>query len=137
MPSKDSCTPQVIRALDKEGWGVVKEQYTVALEEHLIFADLLLQRGQAPLSQRMIILEVKCFTAPSGLSEFYQAMGQYVVYRNALSLTGQTLELYLVVPKGVYDDLFHWPHVRASVLEVKMKIVVVNLTEEQVVEWIH
>jgi hypothetical protein len=126
-----------MRALDKEGWGVVKEQYTVAIEEHVIFADLLLQRGQSPLSQQMIILEVKCFSAASGLSEFYQALGQYLVYRNALRLTEQALSLYLVVPQEVYDDLFQWPHVQASVLEAKMKLVVINLSEERIVEWIH
>ncbi len=138
MPNTDSCEPQVIRALDKAGWGVIKKTYAIMLgaDRGFIFADLQVRRRRS--RQQAIIVEVKCFSDRAArLSEFYRAVGQYIVYRNGLRLDGFKGEIYLAMPIEIYEDLIQLAPVRDAINEVKMKLILIDIETETMIAWIN
>jgi hypothetical protein len=65
----------------------------------------------------IIVVEVKCFDSTrTQLDEFYQAVGQYVSYRNALTINDMHLPVYLSVPLSVYVTFFQIPLIAAVIL---------------------
>lgn len=136
MPAIDSCEPQVIRALAKAGWQVVNSPVTIRLGDKggFAFADLLLQHETD--QRQAIIVEVKCFpTTRSPLDEMYHAIGQYLVYRSALRLSGLNLPLYLSLPHHVLDMLDERPAVLNALQDATIETVVVDLSREVIVSW--
>jgi hypothetical protein len=137
MPAIDVCEPAVIRALEKAGWVVTNRPFYIRFQEpksDYIFADLRLQ--QIDSEKTIIVAEVKCFEQ-SLLDEFYRAVGQYILYRQALCLQRIDAPIYLAVPLTVYETFFQKPVIAASVTDVQMKVIVVNLEKEEVARWIH
>lgn len=45
MPAIDTCQPQVIRALEKDGWRVRQSPFHLADEKRSIFVDALLTKA--------------------------------------------------------------------------------------------
>lgn len=137
MPAIDSCEPQIVTALQKEGWQVKNRHYSIAVEERLIFADLRLQRHHRDETY-LIVIEVKCFAdEKTQLGEFYGVVGQYLAYRQALAITQQDVPIYLATPLTAYQTLFQRRLMQAVIAEVKIKLVVVDLEIEEVALWIH
>jgi hypothetical protein len=137
MPAIDRCEPQVIRALEKSGWVVSHQSYGLKVgsgkEKSYVFADLRLIQGE----EEIIIVEVKCFADPRfQMDDLYQSIGQCVVYRNALRLNKIEAQLYLAVSEAVYQTFFQKPLVRAALADAAMKIVVVDLSKEEIRSWI-
>jgi hypothetical protein len=138
VPALDNCEPQIIRALDKDGWLVIDHPLTIrnALGRNHVYADLRLR--QTNTGQQIIVVEVKCFPdARSVLEEFYHAIGQYQVYRNALELNQMDVPLYLAVPLPVYADFFQRTLIQKTLGEVKVKLLVVDLENEVIVQWVN
>lgn len=138
MPAIDICEPAVIRALEKAGWMVLDQPYSIRFDESrldYVFADLRLRHNDP--DQTIIVVEVKCFAVGrSFLDEFYHATGQYIVYRNALKIRGIDLPVYLAVPLRAYKGFFQKRLIQSAIDDVRAKIVVVDLDAEEVAQWI-
>jgi hypothetical protein len=136
MPAVDQCEPQVIRALDKAGWRVVIQHLAIRLEgKRLVYADLEIHHKSD--QRELLIVEVKCFPdTRSALDEYYHAVGQYMLYRNALRLAGDLSLLYLAIPITIYSTLFHSAAVQATLQEAKIKLIVIDLDREEIVLWL-
>lgn len=136
MPAIDQCEPNVIRALEKLGWRVTHQPFPIRLsKDEGVYADLRLRSldGQ----QSIIIVEVKCFSEKrSVLDEFYHAVGQYLVYREALQLRNLPVPLYLSVPRNIYDTFFRRRMVQAVLKNANIMIMVVDIELEEVIQWI-
>lgn len=136
MAAKDHCQPQIVKALQKAGWHVEKEQMMIDYSEERapLWADLRLSKHAS--NQEIIIVEVKCFQDErSYLSDLYQAIGQYQVYRTALDLRGQLAPLYLAIPQPIFEGLLAEPALRATLDRATIQLIVVELTQEEVVTW--
>jgi hypothetical protein len=134
----DACEPQVIRALEKDGWQILAKPYVFRLVGRNLFADMSLQRVKEGQIERAIILEVKCFTNPQAdLSELYTAVGQYEAYRSALILEKDTTPIYLSIPLNAYERLIQEPIVPAIFQVAGIKLVVVDIETEEVVQWLN
>lgn len=136
MPAIDQCEPQVIRALQKQGWIVTRRPFAIRLGKgESIYADLRLVSAQ---DQRVIIVvEVKCFSEKrSILDEFYHAVGQYLFYRDVLVLKNINTPIYLSVPLNIYDTFFNRETVKTVVQNAQIKVIVVDLENEEVVSWL-
>jgi XisH protein len=72
----------------------------------------------------------------NSLSEFYAAIGQYVTYREALSLLPEQSPLYLVVPSNVYAAFFQMQVIQSVLTTLKIKLILVDIQREEIVEWI-
>lgn len=104
MPQIDIIHQAVRRALEKQGWRIVTEHLFLDEGGYHVYVDLafapgvdLAQQGIGP-----IVVEVKSFVRPSFLSDFQEALGQYLVYQDKLEALGDTRPLFLAVPQRVY-----------------------------------
>lgn len=136
MPAFDQCHEQVVRALQKEGWNVEAEQVTLSLGKRRIFVDLRAVRGVNGNRQQMMLIEVKCFPSSTTVNEeLYHAIGQYLVYRAMLTERRLETPLYLSIPEPIFNSAFDLPMKRV-VEDSQIKLVIVNLEAERVVQWI-
>jgi hypothetical protein len=137
MPAIDQCEPQVIEALRKAGWVATHQPFAIRIDKRkkgYVYADLRLSHPGD--HQTIIVTEVKCFADNRSLwDDFYQATGQYLVYRNALALNNIKAPLYLAIPSQVYESFFQEPLVRATIQETGVKIIAVALEQAEVVTW--
>jgi hypothetical protein len=58
------------------------------------------------------------------------------MYSNALQLKGVTSLLYLAIPTLAYDRLFSKTLVLDTVREVRIKLIIVDVEHEEIVEWL-
>jgi hypothetical protein len=133
MPARDGCEAQVIRAFEKEAWKVVATQYPIELDNgSFVLADLRLSRA----SEQVLVIEVKCFSRPGAiLAEFYNAVGQYVFYRTALRLNHVDEVLYLAIPQHIYQGFFQQRIVQTIIHDLAIKLAIVDIYREELIEW--
>ena len=70
------------------------------------------------------------------MDKFYQALGQYIVYRNALILNGIQSPVFLSVPAPTFQNHFTQPLIQAIRRDIQLNVVVVDLDKEEVIQWI-
>lgn len=115
---------------------VIDQPYFVRVSRReSAFIDL---RLTSSADQKSIcIVEVKCFAKKMGLlDEFYHAVGQYLTYRSIFKLRRIDDPLYLSVPKTIYDDFFQRKTVQLVLNDAKIKVLVVDIDNEDVIAWI-
>ena len=61
MPAVDSCQPQIIHALEKDGGRVLSRQSRFMVEGRLIYIDLHAYRQVNGSQKEIFLAEVKCF----------------------------------------------------------------------------
>jgi hypothetical protein len=137
MPALDSCHFQIVRALQKEGWQVAPRPKYIYDENVTVFIDIeaLRSANGNDENNRRIYIEVKCFPDPGSTRELYIAIGQYLVYQTVLASQTTPIPIYLAIPINVYDGTFN-STVRKTVKEHKIKLVVVDLETETIVQWL-
>lgn len=136
MPALDSCEPPVIRAFQKDGWQIAKKPQSILLMERTLFADLRLERRSNGSIENVIIVEVKCFSNPENdVAEFYTAVGQYQLYRSALSFTEPSTPVYLALPSIAFERLSREPSMLHVLGTSGIKWVVVDIEIEEIVAW--
>jgi hypothetical protein len=135
MPSEDRCQQAIIRALLKEGWQVLVSQYLILFgrKNRRLYTDLALSH---PAEPKPILVEVKCFHGPYPMPELYQVLGQYQLYRQCLDRRQIDFPLYLAIPDVAYQSLFTEPEVKAILKYARIKLLVVDLRQEEVLRWI-
>ncbi|MDX2075270.1 MAG: element excision factor XisH family protein [bacterium] len=135
MPAIDICQPQVIRALEKDGWNVQQSPFHLADERRSIFVDALMIKGINGTRQQLLLTEIKCFSQINSMThDLYSAIGQYLIYRALLQKTQNSIPLYLVVPLFAYETIFDNAVMRV-ISETAINLIVVNLDMEEIVQW--
>lgn len=136
MPALDQCHDQVIRAFQKEGWHVDKEQYDIHTIYRSVFIDLALSRRTNGTQHQIMLSEIKCFpTDGSTTRELYGAIGQYLIYRAMTIEVGLNFPLYLAIPKSIFDTIFD-PAVMRVINSDRIRLVIIDLAQERIVQWI-
>ncbi len=79
----------------------------------------------------------KEFLAPSTVSEFHTALGQFLKYRVALKVKEPERVLFLAVPVDIYNDFFGEEIAQLSVTEYQVKLLIFNPDREEIVKWIN
>lgn len=102
-----------------------------------MYADFSLQRVTEDQVEQIVITEVKCFSNPQNdLQEFYTAIGQYLFYRNALRIMESAFPLYLAMPADAYARLSLDRTVLATLKDAAIKLIIVDVALEEVVQWL-
>jgi hypothetical protein len=134
MPGVDSCQPQVERALRKAGWQIQARQIYLGhpiLEDGLgVFIDLQV----ADNAERSVYLEVKCFLPDGENDDFFRAVGQYLTYRSIMRGRGDIRPLHLALSHRTYAVLSLL--LRTMLSELGIMLVLINLDEERITQWI-
>ena len=81
----------------------------------------------------ILLVEVKCFTDRN--SELYGAIGQYLIYRAMLVENDDDTALYLSIPTIEFAKLTDRAFKRV-IAESNIKLLIVDLEQERIIEWI-
>ncbi|MEM6698659.1 MAG: element excision factor XisH family protein [Bacteroidota bacterium] len=85
-------------ALEKDKWLITDDPLDVRLEGTTLYIDLATERVlEARKSKEQIVVEVKSLSKRSLLESIYAALGQYIVYRDALEEVEIERAIYLVI----------------------------------------
>ena len=107
MSAKDAFHEVVKTALQKDGWQITHDPYNLQAGTLELYIDLGAEKVVAAEKDgKKIAVEIKSFTGPSKISQFYTALGQFISYRAALQQQENERILYLAVPGNVYDSFF-------------------------------
>jgi hypothetical protein len=138
MSARDVYHDVVKTALIKDGWKVTADPLTLKFStRYKLQIDLAAEAlVAAEKDNQFIAVEVKSFLAPSTISEFHAALGQFINYRIALRLKQPKRVLYLAVPLFTYEEFFPEEFVRISVAENTVKLLIFDPDLQEVVQWI-
>lgn len=132
----DKCHPSVVRALEKAHWRVSPKSERIDTAYRTVYIDIKASRQNGTGLQVVLLVEVKCFDNPDNYTtDLYTAIGQYLLYRSVLREREIHYPLYLAVPHVAYTTLFD-PIVKRVIQEAQINLVIVNLEQEEVQEWI-
>lgn len=136
--ARDIIHDAVKNALIKDGWTITADPYVIEYEELTLFADLAAEDRSlaAERAGRKIAVEIKSFVHPSVAQDLKNALGQYELYRSLLTITDPDRELLLAISQAVYHRLFKQKVFRFITQRHQLKLLVVNVQTEEVVEWI-
>jgi len=89
------------------------------------------------MGDELLSVEIKSFLGASTITEFHNALGQFLNYRLALSVKEPKYELYLAVPANTYNSFFQRQLPRMAVREYNLKLIVYNAHKQELVKWIN
>lgn len=131
MPKKDKYHDLVIRALQKDGWILIKEQVMLYVESRILKVDLHLQR-----QREEILVEVKSFDSGSPVIDITEAVGKYTVYHAILEDNQDNRPLYLAIPRTAYEGIFSERLGELLRSRHKLKLIVYDVLTETIIAWL-
>jgi len=138
MPAKDIYHNAVRFALVKDGWEILREDYTLEYGGDRLYVDLAAEKSIAAEKQgQKILVEVKSFLGRSFINDLEQAVGQYIVYRDILIETALDFELYLAITQGTYKSYFQRQLTQMIINRNQVKLLIVDPESEVIVQWIN
>ena len=133
MPAKDRHHDAVVRALEKAGWQVVRENVAIGDEVRQLLIDILARRG----GEDIILVEVKSFEGvPSPVTLLEKAIGQYMLYTAVLNYLGDETPLYLAVSGTAYTTFLSESLIHHVLGYLKVKLMVFDPVYEEITQWI-
>ncbi|MDB9414122.1 XisH family protein [Microcystis aeruginosa] len=137
MPAKDIYHEAVKNALIKDGWTILADPYKIKYKDAELFADLAAEKPlAAERNGRKIVVEIKSFLSPSPMRDFEIALGQYILYRNLISLTEPEYQIYLAIKDSIYENFFQRESIQAIVKINQLLLLVVEMEKEKILRWI-
>ncbi|WP_019502403.1 element excision factor XisH family protein [Pseudanabaena sp. PCC 6802] len=138
MSRKDRFHEAVKHALEKDGWLITHDPFTIQISEAVkLKIDLGAESAiAAQRGQEKIAVEIKSFITDSDINEFHTALGQYLNYLQALEDKEPDRVLYLAVPLETYRDFFQVPFIQKSLKRHAVKLIIYNPTKEEIKQWI-
>ena len=137
MPQKDSHHDLVRNALEKDGWTVTHDPFTIRLEDVKFYVDLAAEKTiETDGETRKIAIEIKVFGGLSFLNEFEKAVGQYLIYKQFLGDLFPERSLFLAVSTDVFEESFSLPSIQAVVTKQEIKLLIFNPETEEITKWI-
>ena len=139
MSRRDLFHEAVKHALEKDGWTVTHDPFTIQISEAVkLKIDLGAENAiAAQRDQEKIAVEIKSFISDSDISEFHAALGQYLNYLQALEEKEPDRALYLAVPVDSYRDFFQMPFIQKSLQRYAVNMIVYNPSKEELEQWIN
>lgn len=137
MPAKDIYHEAVKNALIKDGWSILADPYKIKYKDAELFADLAAEKPlAAERNGRKIVVEIKSFLSPSPMRYFEIALGQYILYRNLISLTEPEYQIYLAIKDSIYENFFQRESIQDIVKINQLLLLVVEMEKEKILQWI-
>gem|GEM_PF-1215371 len=84
-----------------------------------------------------IVIEVKSFSGRSTIQDFKVALGQYRLYDTLLSETAPEYKLYLAVSDVIFNEELERPALQLVISKDQIPFIIVDVENEEVVEWIN
>lgn len=136
--AKDIYHDTVRTALEKDGWTITDDTFTLSVGKRDVFVDLAAEKPLTAERQgQKIAVEVKSFISPSPVKDLQNALGQYILYAELLAITEPDRILYLAIREEIYVDFFSEPIVQIVLANHPIKLIIFDPIEEVIVKWIH
>ncbi|MBL7798078.1 MAG: fatty-acid oxidation protein subunit alpha [Saprospiraceae bacterium] len=137
MPAKDHIHLQVKNALEKDGWKIIQDPLFIPVEGLAgLYVDLAAEEIlSAEKNGKHIVIEIKGFGAQSLTHDFYEALGQALVYEAALQEREVDWPLYLAIPLEEFNRIEKVPLFIRLLDKFAVNIVVVDITLQKVYAW--
>ncbi|MDY7015261.1 MAG: XisH family protein [Cyanobacteriota bacterium] len=137
MPARDAFHEIVKTALDRDGWVITHDPYHIDLGFVDFYIDLGAERLiAANKNGEKIAVEIKTFLAPSTISEFHTAIGQFINYRIALEEEDADRRLYLAIPLDIYKRFFKYPFIQTVIQRNQIPLLVYDTEKKEVAQWV-
>lgn len=137
MSAKDKFHELVKTALQQEGWIITHDPYTIDLGFVDFYIDLGAERLIAATKNgQKIAVKIKTFLAPSTISEFHTAIGQFINYRVALEEDDSERLLYLAVPLEIYRRFFKHLFIQTVVERYHIPLLIYDTEKKEIAQWI-
>lgn len=134
MPAKDSVHEIVKRALIRDRWQIVRDQFPIRVGSKRLWVDLSAEKKD--LSQAAFI-EIKDMRDESFVEALRNAIGQYVVYRAALRYIDMGhVPLYLAVPQAAISSIFETEIGALVIHEIELNLVAFDPVVEEITQWL-
>ncbi|MDJ1169174.1 element excision factor XisH family protein [Roseofilum sp. BLCC_M154] len=138
MPAHDLYHNTVKAALEKDNWKITNDPLTLQYGGKDLFVDLGAKKILAAEKYgEKIAVEIKTFLGRSAMYELEKAVGQYIVYRNILEEVENDRTLYLAIPKIAYKEVFEERLGNLILTKNKLRLLVFDPSNQEVVTWIH
>jgi hypothetical protein len=139
LSAKDLYHEIVRTALEKDGWQITADPLILTFTpKRQLRIDLGAEKLiGAERDDQYIAVEVKTFLAPSNLSEFHAALGQFLNYRLALKIRQPDRKLFLAIPQEIYQDFFLEEFTQLSIAEYQLKLIIFHVGNQEIVQWIN
>jgi hypothetical protein len=79
-------------------------------------------------------VEIKSFLGSSAISDFHEALGQYLDYKEGLVHRDPDRQLYLAVPFVTYETFFQLPFAQHMIKRYQLKLIVYNPESKGIVQ---
>jgi hypothetical protein len=136
VTAKDTFHEIVKIALQKDGWQITHDPYTLQAGTLELYIDLGAEKVFAAEKEgKKIAVEIKSFLGASKISQFYTALGQFMIYRAALHQQEIDRILYLAVPSDVYDNFLTMKFIQSFVQQNQIYLIVYNPEQEAIAQW--
>lgn len=135
--AKDKYHQVVREALEKEGWLITHDPYFLMLGKRRGFIDLGAEREllAAEKGTEKIAVEIKSFLGYSDVDQFEDALGQYLLYKPALSDKEPERTLYLAMPITFYKNLFEDAYFQQVLQLYDVKVITFDETTKTILTW--
>ena len=136
--AKDIFHDIVKNALIKEDWVVTDDPLRLKVGVITFQVDLGAEKviGAEKAGQK-IAVEIKSFLNPSTITDFYNALGQFLSYRLALEKNESDRILYLAVPLDVYESFFQFDFTQSAIQAYQIFLIVYDPSQETITQWIN
>ena len=135
--AKDLFHQAVKQALIKDGWTITHDSYFLMLGKRRGFIDIGAERDilAAEKGTEKIAVEIKSFLGFSDVDQFEDALGQYLLYKPALSEKEPDRTLYLAMPISFYESLFNDAYFIKVAKIYDVKIITFDEKTKTILEW--
>lgn len=135
--AKDLFHDIVRRALEKDGWSITHDPFTLLdKEEGGLQTDLGAEKIIiAEKEMKRIAVEVKSFVNPSLIHDFLTASGQYNAYLQAIDLKKINRLMFLAMPDYVYNRLINKEIILKIIGSLSMNIILYDPVSEVITAW--
>jgi XisH protein len=122
-------------ALEKAGWTITDDPFVINVGMTDLQIDLGAERLlAAEQGNERIAVEIKVFGNISLVQAFHTAVGQYMNYRVNLEEYHPERQLFLAVPKNIFETFFASELARRSVQRLQIKLLIFD-PETEVISW--
>lgn len=135
--ARDKFHKEVRIALEGEGWLITNDPLNVKVGTIPMQIDMGAEKLiGAERAGEKIAVEVKTFSLSSFITSFYEAVGKYIVYREALLEVESDRTLYLAVPNIMYEEYGNEPLVARVFTANKIKIIIYEPKSQIITSWL-
>ncbi len=135
--ARDKIHDAVKQALINDGWTILDDPFRIKFEGKMVAADLRAERLiYLTRDNERIVVEIKSFIGRSFIKDLQSALGQYQMYAFFLSASEQTDALYLAVSEAAYEREFTDSAVQKLLAYFQVRLLVVDILNEEITQWI-